>query len=102
MKYTLINCYADHNKGDLGIILATIGLITTVDRSADIVAISTFNKSDPLFETEHRLLRQEVAVLPAVFGELNIYDFKTLPAKVVRLAFDFMRLIIYCLTPLTT
>jgi colanic acid/amylovoran biosynthesis protein len=100
MKYTLINCYADHNKGDLGIILATVGLITTADPSADIVAISTFNKSDPLFEKEHRLLRQEVEVLPAVFGELNICNFKTLPAKVVRLAFDFLRLIIYCLTPL--
>jgi len=100
MKYTLINCYADHNKGDLGIILATVGLITTADPSADIVAISTFNKSDPLFEKEHRLLRQEVEVLPAVFGELNIYNFKTLPAKIVRLAFDFLRLIIYCLTPL--
>lgn len=100
MKYTLINCYADHNKGDLGIILATIGFITTVDRSADIVAISTFNKSDPLFETEHRLLRQEVEVLPAVFGELNIYDSKTVPTKVVRLVFDFLRLTIYCLTPL--
>ena len=100
MKYTLINCYADHNKGDLGIILATVGLIATADPLADIVAISTFNKSDPLFEKEHRLLRQEVEVLPAVFGELNIYNFKTLPAKIVRLVFDFLRLVIYCLTPL--
>jgi colanic acid/amylovoran biosynthesis protein len=100
MKYTLINCYADHNKGDLGIIQATVGLIITADPSADIVAISTFNKSDPLFEKEHRLLTQEIEVLPAVFGELNIFRFKTLPAKIGRLAFDFLRLLIYCATPI--
>ncbi len=100
MKYTLINCYADHNKGDLGIILATIGLVTTADPSADIVAVSTFNKSDPLFDTEHRLLGQEVEVLPAVFGELNIHKHKTFLAKIVRLIFDLFRLVIYCSMPL--
>ncbi len=100
MKYTLINCYADNNKGDLGIILATMSLITTADPSADIVAISTFNKSDPLYEKEHELLKQEVKVLPAIFGELNIYSSKTLISKFIRLVFDTLRLIIYYLTPL--
>lgn len=100
MKYTLINCYADHNKGDLGIILATIDLITTVDRSADIVAISTFNKSDPLFDKEHRLLKEKVDVLPAVFGELNINASKSPLSKVIRLCLDILRLIVYCSIPL--
>jgi polysaccharide pyruvyl transferase WcaK-like protein len=77
-----------------------MSLITTADPSADIVAISTFNKSDPLYEKEHELLKQEVKVLPAIFGELNIYSSKTSISKFLRLVFDTLRLIIYYLTPL--
>ena len=52
MRYTLINCYSDNNKGDLGIILATIDLLKEHDSSADIVGISTYNYSDPNYHHE--------------------------------------------------
>ena len=48
MKYSLINCYSDYNKGDLGIILTTVRFLQEIDKDADITGISTYNYSDPL------------------------------------------------------
>lgn len=44
MKYSLINCYSDYNKGDLGIILTTVRFLQEIDKDADITGISTYKK----------------------------------------------------------
>ena len=99
MKYTLINCYADNNKGDLGIILSTIDWIKAIDAFADIQAVSTFNYSDPNFRSQHEFLRNALKVLPAVFGELNLGEAKGRLSKGVRFIIDSIRLFAYCLIP---
>ena len=49
MKIVLIHCYSDNNKGDLGIILATIQLLRAATPSVTITAVSTFEEKDPYF-----------------------------------------------------
>jgi len=99
VKYTLINCYSDNNKGDLGIILATIDMIRENDTSCDIAAVSTYNFSDPDFASEHVILKQHVPVLPSVFGELNIGKCKASSAKLGRFAFDSVRMLLVLMFP---
>lgn len=58
MKYALIHCYSDNNKGDAGIILATIHAIKKADPDAEINLFSTYSSRDSKFETDHRFLKQ--------------------------------------------
>ncbi len=82
MKYSLINCYSDYNKGDLGIILTTVRFLQEIDKDADITGISTYNYSDPFYHTQHKLLSKSIPVSPSIFGELNILEnVKTLSRK---------------------
>ncbi len=71
MNVTLINCYSDRNKGDLGIILATIGILRRQAPGCRIRAVSSFMQHDPWFASEHAALRPHVDELyPAVVGRL--------------------------------
>lgn len=99
MKYTLINCYSDNNKGDSGIILSTIEFLRKIDSKADILGVSTYNYSDPHYFTEHAFLRQHITVMPSIFGELNIGKNKSVLAKSIRLGIDIFRLIIFLFFP---
>lgn len=99
MKYTLINCYSDNNKGDSGIILSTIELLKEFDDAANIVGVSTYNNSDPCFSKEHLFLKNYIDVLPSIFGELNIGIYKGFLAKNARLIYDTFRLIIILIIP---
>lgn len=99
MKYTLINCYTDNNKGDLGIIQSTIQFLKKNDNNAQIVGISTYNYDDPLYKTDHIILSEEIKVLPAIFGELNCGENKSFVAKIVCLFLDSLRMLIYLFIP---
>ena len=99
MKYSLVNCYSDNNKGDLGIILSTIQMLKKYDKSAVITAVSTYNASDPLFKTEHTLLKQELDVYPSIFGELNIGRNKSVVAKLLKFMIDSLRLLLLLIYP---
>ncbi|SHG22968.1 polysaccharide pyruvyl transferase family protein [Dysgonomonas macrotermitis] len=99
MKYTLINCYSDNNKGDLGIILSTIDFLKETDKNAEIIGVSTYNKSDPYFETEHEILKTNIPMFPAIFGELNIGSSKNAVLKMLRFAFDTLRILLLMILP---
>jgi colanic acid/amylovoran biosynthesis protein len=98
-KYSLINCYSDNNKGDLGIILSTIDYIRNNDPGADIIGVSTYNYSDPSFHTEHVLLNKTIDVYPSIFGELNIGGNKSQPIKLIKFFWDTIRLILFLILP---
>ena len=100
MKYTLIHCYSDYNKGDLGIILTTVDMLKENDASADIEGVSTYNFSDPSYHTQHNILKKTIKVLPSIFGELNIFKYKTPLAKSIRLIFDICRLLVFLIFPI--
>ena len=99
MKYTLINCYSDNNKGDSGIILSTVELLKEFDSNADIVGVSTYNFSDSFFHTEHEFLKSKIKVLPSIFGELNIGKRKGVFYKNIRYVFDSLRLLVFLVLP---
>lgn len=40
MKYAILNCWTDLNKGDLGIMISTIDEIRKQDHKAEIIGIS--------------------------------------------------------------
>lgn len=91
MKYSLINCYSDYNKGDLGIILTTVRFLQEIDKDADITGISTYNYSDPFYHTQHKLLSKSIPVSPSIFGELNQGKRKDPFSKVLRFLWDWIR-----------
>ena len=91
MKYSLINCYSDYNKGDLGIILTTVRFLQEIDKDADITGISTYNYSDPFYHTQHKLLSKSIPVSPSIFGEVNIGTRKDPFSKVLRFLWDWIR-----------
>lgn len=72
-KVTLIQCYSDHNYGDLGIILSTTELLFSISNDLEINGISTYNANDPRFLTEHEDLKKYLGnkkgkILPSIFG----------------------------------
>lgn len=101
MKYTLINCYSDNNKGDLGIILSTIDYLKKNDDDAIIKGVSTYNYSDSLYHTDHELLKKEINVFPSIFGELNIANNKSFPVKSLRFIWDTIRVLIFLISPVS-
>ncbi|WP_448105368.1 polysaccharide pyruvyl transferase family protein [Pedobacter panaciterrae] len=72
-QVTLIQCYSDHNYGDLGIILSTADLFYDADIDVQINSISTYNYDDKRFNTEHEdlkdyLLKHDGKMFPGIFG----------------------------------
>ena len=60
MKYCLIHCYSDLNKGDLGIILSTVERIRLYDDQATINSISTYGEHDVRYINDHEILKTKV------------------------------------------
>lgn len=72
-KYAMLNCWDDLNKGDLGIMLATVEGFKRIDSECEVIGISSFNSEDPSFSDGHTLLRKFVPkIYPAIFGTLGI------------------------------
>lgn len=99
MKYALINCYSDNNRGDLAIIIATINLLKEHDQNADITGVSTYNASDPLYSSEHKILNDYIPVLPSIFGVVNIGKSHSTLMKIIRFFYDTIRICISLLLP---
>ena len=70
MKYSLVHCYTDKNKGDAAIIIATTQLIKDADSSAEISLHSTYGYNDLRLETDHKIIKGYGNTLfPAIFPE---------------------------------
>lgn len=86
-KYTMLNCWDDNNKGDLGIMLATVNAVRSIDTRAEIIGVSSFDNDDPMFEKNHNILKKYVSQMcPAIYGTIGIkfrnVFYKSLPVKV--------------------
>lgn len=70
MKYSLVHCYTDKNKGDAAIIISTIQLIKDIDSNAEISLHSTYGHNDLRLETDHTIIKKYATnLLPAIFPE---------------------------------
>lgn len=99
MKYTLINCYSDNNRGDLAIIIATIKLLKEHDQQAHISGVSTYNDSDPWYSSEHKILKNYIPVLPSIYGVVNIGKSHSTLLKIFRFFYDTIRMFISLALP---
>ncbi|SDC57955.1 polysaccharide pyruvyl transferase family protein [Halanaerobium congolense] len=69
MEYSILNCWTDDNRGDLGIMISTINEIRRQDSKAEIIGISCFSKLDNYYSNAHNELKTYVDELyPAIFG----------------------------------
>lgn len=70
MKYALVHCYTDKNKGDAAIIIATTQLLKDVDKNADISLHSTYGYNDSRLKTDHLIIKgYATRLFPAIFPE---------------------------------
>lgn len=95
-KYAMLNCWNDLNKGDLGIMLATVAEIQNQDSKANIIGVSSFSKNDEYFKTSHVLLKKFVPdVVPGMIGILGMKIGETfhreLPIKIILYLFEKVR-----------
>jgi len=98
-QYTLINCYSDNNRGDLAIIVSTINLIQEFDSNAEISGISTYNSSDPWYESEHKILKKYMHVFPSIYGVVNFGRRHSTILKIIRFFYDSLRMLASILLP---
>lgn len=104
MKYALLNCWTDENKGDLGIMIATVQEIKKRDSNATFIAVSCFQTKDPYFSECHTILSRYVdAIYPAILGTLSArwgkFVVKNSLAKGIVGIFDFIRFGLCLLLP---
>lgn len=104
MKYAILNCWTDYNKGDLGIMISTIDEIRRQDTQAEIIGVSCFSKNDEYFFTCHNILKKYVNDLyPAIFGILvmKIGNFisKHILVKIISSLFETVRMILAIILP---
>ena len=95
-KYAMLNCWSDLNRGDLGIMLASIEEIRRQDSSAEIIGISSFDANDKMFENCHRILRRYVPMIkPSLCGILGLRVgntfYKGVLAKLIAFFFETVR-----------
>ena len=103
-KYAMLNCWSDKNKGDLGIMLATVAELRKQDPNAEVIGISCFDSRDPMFEECHVTLRKFVHnILPAIYGVLGLYVGgkyrKELPCKLIALLLENLRFSLMMIFP---
>lgn len=73
MKVALLDCWSDLNRGDLGIILATIDLLKKKNNNIEIIGVSCFSENDKDFFTNHEILKQHInQIYSAIFGILTL------------------------------
>lgn len=104
MKYSILNCWTDYNRGDLGIMISTINEIREQDPEAKIIGVSCFSKHDSSFYHCHDILRNYVDNLyPAIFGLLLVkigkYNSKSKFAKSFLAVFETIRMVLSIILP---
>ncbi len=103
-KYAMLNCWSDKNRGDLGIMLATVAELRKQDPNAEIIGISCFDFHDPMFKECHVNLKKFISsIFPAIFGVLGLHiggEFKkSLPFKLLALLSENIRFSLMMLFP---
>ncbi|MEO6981440.1 MAG: polysaccharide pyruvyl transferase family protein [Mucilaginibacter sp.] len=97
MKITLIHCYSDFNKGDLGIILSTIDKIKELSPGCQIDGVSTYDSGHTQFANDHKILRQYLnTIYPCIFGLLYFKiggkEYNSGPLKLLKFILSIIRL----------
>jgi colanic acid/amylovoran biosynthesis protein len=95
-KYAMLNCWNDLNKGDLGIMIASIEEIKRQDPKAEIIGISCFDKYDDNYLEMHEDLKKFIPeIYPAVFGVYGLLFFghfrQNLPFKIIAMIYEDFR-----------
>lgn len=104
MMYLLIHSYSELNKGDAGIILATVQNIRKEDKDSKIFLYSTYGYNDKQFEEQHEFLKKYVdGIVPALFPELflkigNEHHYGS-KAKAISLVWHLIRSSFLLLSP---
>lgn len=103
-KYAMLNCWSDLNKGDLGIMLASVAEIKKKDPNAHIIGVSCFGIHDPMFVKCHENLRKFVPdIYPAIYGVLGLFIGgkyrKELPYKFLAVILENIRFWLLMLLP---
>lgn len=94
-NYVLTHCYSDQNRGDAGIIEATVDLIKSIDKNAFINGVSVFDEKDERFANDHYFTKKIVDnIFPPLFPEPNIQKNGEGYNTVKKLLFFFGLLII--------
>lgn len=96
MKFSLIHCYSDNNKGDAGIILATIYAIKKSDPDAEINLFSTYSSKDNKFKTDHEFLKQHcdnlyTSLFPEPFLRFGNKQYSGSYAKMISFVFLYLK-----------
>ena len=93
MKYSLIHCYTDKNKGDAAIIIATTQLLNDVDKNADISLFSTYGLNDARLESDHNIIKKYAnRIYPGCFYEAEIpFNFKHDKWRVLTFLWIFLK-----------
>ena len=104
MTYMLIHSYSELNKGDAGIILATVQNIRKQDKDSKIYLYSTYGYNDLQFKEQHLFLKQHVdGVVPALFPELFLKigqkQYHGSKAKAIALIWHLIRSTLILLSP---
>lgn len=90
-KYGILNCWDDLNKGDLGIMIATVEEFKRRDKKCEFIGVSSFNKYDESFINGHDMLKKYVPnVYPAIFGTLGLNIFNRYRKDLISKFFAFV------------
>lgn len=105
-KYALLNCWDDLNKGDLGIMIATVEEFHRQDAACRMIGISSFDRRDHAFSKAHNMLRQYVPeVYSGLFGVLGLNFLgrfrKDLVSKLLAFVMESVRYSLCQYTPST-
>lgn len=96
-KIVLGHCYTTENKGDAGIVLATVSEINAVAPDVELIGISTFASSDGAFQVHHADYRSAgVRMVPALLPEDKIFKngkvFTSTAAKAASFSLNLLSL----------
>lgn len=96
MKFSLVHCYSDNNKGDAGIILATIHAIKKSDPNAEINLFSTYSSKDNKYKTDHEFLKKHcnnlyTSLFPEPFLKFGNKQYSGAYAKIISFIFLYVK-----------
>ncbi len=104
MKITLIHCYSDFNKGDLGIILSTIKQLKKKSPESTINGVSTYDYNHSQYSEDHKILKKYIDTLyPCIFGLLFFRfrgkEYNNSILKILKFTITFLRVVPLLLLP---
>jgi colanic acid/amylovoran biosynthesis protein len=73
MKVAVVNGWHDDNKGDGGIVEATIALVLELDPEAEVSIVSTFSADDPAYANAYRHLKSRYPAVKVVPSPLPVH-----------------------------